>query len=76
MAEGAPADPVKLGATSPPSYAHLDYSFLHPLSRQGPLRTPDEWAGIIKKAGAKLVDRMPGFKTVPAWISLYIIALE
>ena len=76
MLEGERADPLALCASPPRTYAQLDYSFIHPLSRQGPLRTPAEWGEIIKSAGATLLDRIPGFGQVPGWISLYIIALE
>jgi SAM-dependent methyltransferase len=76
MLEGERADPVALFAAPPRTYAQLDYSFIHPLSRQGPLRTPAEWGEIIKSAGATLLERVPGFGQVPGWISLYIIALE
>ncbi|MBZ5644085.1 MAG: methyltransferase domain-containing protein [Acidobacteriia bacterium] len=76
MLEGERADPAALCAAPPRTYAQLDYSFIHPLSRQGPLRTPAEWGEIIKSAGATLIERIPGFGQVPGWISLYIIALE
>ncbi len=76
MLEGERADPVALQTAPPRTYAQLDYSFIHPLSRQGPLRNPAEWEDIIRSAGAKLLDRIPGFGQVPGWISLYIIALE
>jgi SAM-dependent methyltransferase len=76
MVEGTRADPVELGASPPRTFGQLDYSFLHPLSRQGPLRTPDEWERIIDQAGAKLLERVPGFNLVPAWISLYVIGLD
>jgi len=76
MLEGERADPAALEAAPPRTYAQLDYSFIHPLSRQGPLRTPAEWEGIIRAAGARLLERIPGFGQVPAWISLYIIGLE
>jgi hypothetical protein len=76
MLEGERADPAALFATPPRTFAQLDYSFIHPLSRQGPLRTPTEWEEIIESAGATLVERIPGFGQVPGWISLYIIALE
>lgn len=75
MLEGERADPASLFATPPRTFAQLDYSFIHPLSRQGPLRTTAEWEVIIKSAGARLVERIPGFGQVPGWISLYIIAL-
>ena len=76
MLEGERADPAALQAAPPRTYAQLDYSFIHPLSRQGPLRNPAEWEHIIRSAGAKLIERIPGFGQVPGWISLYIIALE
>jgi SAM-dependent methyltransferase len=76
LAEGTRADPVAIGQSTPPTYAQLDYSFFHPLSRQGPLRTPDEWKTIIENAGAKLIERVPGFGLIPAWISLYVIGLD
>jgi SAM-dependent methyltransferase len=76
MLEGERADPAALYAAPPRTFAQLDYSFIHPLSRQGPLRTAKEWEEIIKSAGATLLDRIPGFGQVPGWISLYIIALE
>lgn len=73
MLEGSRADPVAIGAASPRTYAQLDYSFIHPLSRQGPLRSVKEWERIIEAAGARLLERIPGFGQVPAWISLYVI---
>jgi SAM-dependent methyltransferase len=76
MLEGARADPAALGANPPRTHAQLDYSFIHPLSRQGPLRTPEEWEAIIKDAGAKLIERIPGFAQVPQWISLYVIGFD
>ena len=76
MLEGERADPAALLAAPPRTYAQLDYSFIHPLSRQGPLRNPAEWEEIIRSAGAKLLERIPGFGQVPGWVSLYIIALE
>jgi SAM-dependent methyltransferase len=76
MLEGERADPAALFATPPRTFAQLDYSFIHPLSRQGPLRTASEWKEIIKSAGGTLIDRIPGFGQVPGWISLYIIALQ
>jgi SAM-dependent methyltransferase len=76
MLEGERADLAALQAAPPRTYAQLDYSFIHPLSRQGPLRTPTEWEDIIRSAGAKLLERIPGFGQVPGWISLYIIGLE
>jgi SAM-dependent methyltransferase len=76
MLEGERADPVAFCAASPRTFAQLDYSFIHPLSRQGALRTPVEWEQIIKSAGATLLERIPGFGQVPGWISLYIIALQ
>jgi SAM-dependent methyltransferase len=76
LAEGTPADPLALCENPPPTYAQLDYSFFHPLSRQGPLRTPDQWKQIIENAGARLIERVPGFGSVPAWISLYIVGLD
>jgi len=75
MLEGERADPVAMCANPPRTLAQLDYSFIHPISRQGPLRTPPEWEQIIKSAGATLVERVPGFGQVPQWISLYIIDL-
>ena len=50
MAEGTRADPVELGARPQRTYAQLDYSFIHPLSRQGPLRSPEEWEQMIEAA--------------------------
>lgn len=76
MLEGERADPVSLGARPQRTYSQLDYSFIHPLSRQGPLRTPGEWEEMIKSAGAQLRERVPGFAQVPAWISLYVIDLK
>jgi SAM-dependent methyltransferase len=76
MLEGERVDPVVFGAASPRTFAQLDYSFIHPLSRQGALRTAAEWEQIIRSAGATLLERIPGFGQVPGWISLYIIALE
>jgi SAM-dependent methyltransferase len=75
MVEGTRANPVELGASPPRNFGQLDYSFLHPLSRQGPLRTPAEWERIIDTAGAKLLERVPGFNLVPSWISVYVIGL-
>ncbi len=75
LAEGTRADPVAMCKNPPATYAQLDYSFFHPLSRQGPLRTPEEWKGIIENAGAKLVERIGGFGTIPGWISLFVIEL-
>jgi len=76
LAEGTRADPIALCENPPQTHAQLDYSFFHPLSRQGPLRTPDEWKTIIENAGAKLIERVPGFGLIPAWISLYVIGLD
>ena len=76
MLEGERADPVALNANPPRTYAQLDYSFIHPISRQGPLRSVAEWEDIIKAAGATLRERVPGFAQVPGWISLYIIDLK
>lgn len=76
MLEGERADSAALFASPPRTYAQLDYSFIHPLSRQGPLRKPEEWQEIIRSAGATLVERIPGFAQVPGWISLYIIDLQ
>lgn len=75
MLEGERADPVALNANPPRTFAQLDYSFIHPISRQGPLRTVAQWEEIIKSAGATLVKRVPGFAQVPGWISLYIVDL-
>ena len=75
MLEGERADPVAIGARPPRTLAQLDYSFIHPISRQGPLRTPGEWEDIIAAAGAKLIERVPGFGQVPGWVSLYVISL-
>jgi SAM-dependent methyltransferase len=75
MLEGERADPAVLNANPPRTFAQLDYTFIHPISRQGPLRTSAEWEQIIKDAGATLVERVPGFGQVPGWISLYIISL-
>jgi SAM-dependent methyltransferase len=76
MLEGERADPAAMFAAPPRTLAQLDYSFIHPLSRQGPLRTAAEWEDIIRSAGATLVERIPGFGQVPGWVSLYLIALE
>jgi SAM-dependent methyltransferase len=76
MAEGARADALEANARPPRTYAQLDYSFIHPLSRQGPLRTPEEWEQIIETAGARLLERIPGFNMIPAWISLYVIGFD
>jgi ribosomal protein L11 methylase PrmA len=75
MLEGERVDPATLSAAPPRTFAQLDYTFIHPLSRQGPLRTATEWKEIIKSAGATLQERVPGFGQVPGWISLYIISL-
>jgi hypothetical protein len=75
MLEGEKADPAALYANPPRTFAQLDYTFIHPISRQGPLRTVPEWEQIIKSAGATLVERVPGFAQVPGWISLYIVDL-
>jgi SAM-dependent methyltransferase len=75
MLEGERADAAALGINSPRTHAQLDYSFIHPLSRQGPLRSVKEWEQIIHDAGAKLIERIPGFGQVPQWISLYVIGL-
>jgi SAM-dependent methyltransferase len=75
MLEGARADPAAMSANPPRTFAQLDYSFIHPLSKQGPLRTPEEWKQMIESAGAKQLDRITGFGPVPAWISLYVIGL-
>ncbi len=76
MVEGTRADPVALNAAPPRTFGQLDYSFLHPISRQGPLLNPPEWEQVIASAGAKLIDCMAGYKLVPSWISLYIIGLD
>jgi SAM-dependent methyltransferase len=76
MLEGERADPAALSAAAPRTLSQLDYSFIHPLSRQGPLRTAAEWEEIIQSAGAKLIQRVPGFGQVPGWVSLSLIALE
>ncbi|MGA2326661.1 MAG: class I SAM-dependent methyltransferase [Bryobacteraceae bacterium] len=76
MLEGTRANPIEMCEAPPRSFSQLDYSFIHPLSRQGPLRTPDEWQQIIENAGAKLLDRIPGFKLVASWISMYIVGLD
>jgi cyclopropane fatty-acyl-phospholipid synthase-like methyltransferase len=76
MAEGTRADPYEKRIGPVRSHAQLDYSLIHPLSRQGPLRTPDEWKQIIESTGATLLDRVPGFKLVPSWISVYVIGLN
>ena len=75
LAEGTRADPVRLGSAPPRNSGQLDYSFIHPLSRQGPLRTPEEWQEVIAQSGATLLERIPGFRLVPEWMSLYIIRL-
>jgi SAM-dependent methyltransferase len=75
MLEGERADPVAIGAKPPRTLAQLDYSFIHPISRQGPLRTATEWEAIIAAAGARLMDRVPGFGQVPGWVSLYVVGL-
>jgi SAM-dependent methyltransferase len=75
LVEGARADPIRFGATPQRTYAQLDYSFIHPLSRQGPLRTPEEWEQLIAAGGARLLKRVDGFNLVPAWISAYVIKL-
>ena len=75
MLEGERADPAALNASPPRTYAQLDYTFIHPISRQGPLRIPAEWEEIISSAGATLLELVPGFGQVPGWISLYIISL-
>jgi SAM-dependent methyltransferase len=75
MLEGERADPAALNANPPRTFAQLDYSFIHPISRQGPLRTVKEWEQIIRSAGATLVERIPGFAQVPGWISLYVVDL-
>jgi ribosomal protein L11 methylase PrmA len=75
MLEGERADPAVLNAAPPRTFAQLDYTFIHPISRQGPLRTAAEWEEIISSAGATLLERVPGFGQVPGWISLYIISL-
>jgi hypothetical protein len=75
MLEGERADPVSFGARLQRTHAQLDYSFIHPISRQGPLRTAAEWEEIINSAGAQLRERVTGFGQVPAWISLYVIDL-
>jgi SAM-dependent methyltransferase len=76
MLEGERADPAAMCTKPPRTYAQLDYSFIHPISRQGPLRTVKEWEQIIRSAGATLVERVPGFGQVPQWISLYIVDLK
>jgi SAM-dependent methyltransferase len=75
MVEGTRADPIALGAKPPRTFGQLDYSFLHPLSRQGPLLTPDEWEQVIAQSGARLINRVDGYQLVPSWISLYVIDL-
>jgi SAM-dependent methyltransferase len=75
MVEGTRADPLELNATPPRTFGQLDYSFLHPLSRQGPLLTPPEWEELIGQAGARLVERVAGFRIIPSWIQLYMIGL-
>jgi SAM-dependent methyltransferase len=75
MVEGTRADPLELNATPPRTFGQLDYSFLHPLSRQGPLLTPPEWEQLIDRAGAQLIERVPGFRIIPSWIQLYVIGL-
>jgi SAM-dependent methyltransferase len=76
MAEGTRSDPYEKRTGPSRNHAQLDYSLIHPLSRQGPLRTPDEWKEIIESTGAKLLDRHAGFKLVPSWISVYVIDLN
>jgi SAM-dependent methyltransferase len=76
MLEGERADPVAVGARAPRTLSQLDYSFIHPISRQGPLRTPSVWEEIFRAAGATLVERVPGFGPVPGWVSLYVIDLS
>jgi SAM-dependent methyltransferase len=76
MAEGTRFDPYEKRTGPIRNHAQLDYSLIHPLSRQGPLRTPDEWKEIINGTGATLLDRHAGFKLVPSWISVYVIALN
>jgi SAM-dependent methyltransferase len=76
MAEGTRADPYDRPRGPVRNHAQLDYSLIHPLSRQGPLRTPDEWRQIIESAGARLLDRQAGFKLVPSWINVYVVDLD
>jgi SAM-dependent methyltransferase len=76
MVEGTRADAAAMGTAPRRSYGQLDYSFFHPLSRQGSLLTPDEWQQVIESAGAKLIDRIVGQQLIPSWISLYVIDLE
>lgn len=71
IVEGTRANPFEKKTGPVRSHSQLDYSFIHPLSRQGPLRTPDEWRAIIEAAGATLLDIVPGFKLVPSWVNLY-----
>ncbi len=75
MLEGERADPAALQAKPPRTFAQLDYSFIHPISRQGALRSAAEWEALIARAGVTLQKRVPGFAQVPGWVSLYVITL-
>jgi SAM-dependent methyltransferase len=75
LVEGSRADPYERKSTPVRSYAQLDYTFIHPLSGQGPLRTPNEWQRIIEGTGARLLETIPGFKLIPSWVNQYIVQL-
>lgn len=49
--EAPPVDPFALGAADQSDHFLLDYLLVHPLSRQGLPRTPEDWASIAEDAG-------------------------
>lgn len=54
--EAPPVDPFELGKTEQPDHFLLDYLLVHPLSRQGLPRTPEDWASIAREAGCRDVE--------------------
>ena len=51
--EAPPAKPFELGAAEQRDHFLLDYLLVHPLSRQGLPRPPEEWASIAEESGCR-----------------------
>jgi SAM-dependent methyltransferase len=71
MLEVIPGDPDEMGRTPPADFNLLNYAFIHPLSRQGSPRPPEDWKAIFLAAGCKSLE----LKRINDEVGMYLVRL-
>jgi SAM-dependent methyltransferase len=71
MLEVIPGDPDEMGRTPPTDFNLLNYGFIHPLSRQGSPRPPDDWNAIFRSVGCEPLE----LRRINDEVGMYLVRL-